>query len=473
MPYVPVVMSADRRQRYGFAPLRLLNMFPVPLPADANKPVPAVLVPTPGRVSRVTLPAPIQGLFCENGVRNATLFAVAGGRLYSISSSWIATDLGAVNGTGEAVFAGLRDALYVARAAKPYKYDGATLTQVSDVDAPNATSLVVLSQRLVASEEGADTYYWSDTLDGTDWEALGFATAEQKPDVIRRLVRLAGQIVALGATSIEVLRATGDSSLPFANITGQSIDETNGILSNFSYAVRGDKLFLIGGNLTAYIMQGFSLAPLPRNGEMEDDMIALTDAERQSVTCMAYQYGSNEFFKVRIPNKPAYVLNTTTGFWHREQTWELETYAPRYHVSAYGYDVQADDDSASIYTLDNTLFTDGGEPIERIATLRPAFSDYEMIGSLCLDIQAYGRPASGQGSNPTLMIDVSTDGRTIRGDTRSEVTVRAGADGVYRKPVVWGLGMIPPGEGATISVRMTDPAGISIYGAWINEGQRS
>ena len=187
MPYIPVVMSADRRQRYGFAPLRLLNMFPLPLPADANKPVPAALVPTPGRVFRVDLGAPIQGLFAENGVRSGTLFAVAGGTLYSISSSWVATSIGTISGSGEAVFAGLRDVLYIARADKPYKYDGASLTQVADVDAPNATSLVVLSQRLVASEEGADTYYWSDTLDGTDWEALGFATAEQKPDVIRRL----------------------------------------------------------------------------------------------------------------------------------------------------------------------------------------------------------------------------------------------------------------------------------------------
>jgi hypothetical protein len=71
------------------------------------------------------------------------------------------------------------------------------------------------------------------------------------------------------------------------------------------------------------------------------------------------------------------------------------------------------------------------------------------------------------------MIDVSTDGRTTRDDTRSEVTVTTGADGSYRKPVVWGLGTVSPGEGATISVRMTDPAGVAIYGAWINEGQRS
>jgi hypothetical protein len=273
--------------------------------------------------------------------------------------------------------------------------------------------------------------------------------------------------------NIEIIRATGSSTLPFANITGQSIDETQGILSNFSYAVRGDKLFLIGGNLSPYVMSGFAITPLPRNGELEDDLLALTDAERLAVTCMAYQYGSNEFFKIRLPDRAAYVFNTTTAQWHREQSWGLDISAPKFNTTAYGYDIQADENGTSIYTLDNTVYTDAGTTVERIVTLRPGFSDYEIVGSLCLDIQAVGRPASGQGSDPTIMVEISTDGRTIRDDTRSEVTVTAGPDGRYRKPVLWGLGMIPPGEGATISLRMTDPAGITFFGAWINEGQKS
>lgn len=455
------------------APLRLLNMFAVPIPAETGKPVRAALVPTPGRVHRVDLGAEIQGLYCEAGVRSGALFAVAGGTLYSISSSWVATSIGAIGGTGDAVFAGLRDNLYVARKQKPWRYNGSALTQVSDVDAPDATSLLVLSQRLVAAEDGADTYYWSGVLDGTAWEALGFATAEQRPDELRKLIRLSGQIIAGGASSIEIIRATTSTSLPFANITGQSIDETDGFLSQTSYAVRGDKLFIIGGNLSPYVMNGFSLSPLPRNGEMEDDLIALSASDRLLVNCMAYQFGSNEFFKVRIPGKAAYVLNTTTGFWHREQSWEEDTYLPKYHASAYGYSVLADEGGTSLYTLDNTIFTDAGNTVERMATLRPSFADDDIIGSLCVDLQAFGRPVSGQGSNPTIMVDVSTDGRTTRDDTRSELTVTLGADGRYQKPVVWGLGMVPPGEATNITIRMTDPAGITIYGAWINEGQRS
>ncbi len=455
------------------APLRLLNMFAVPIPAETGKPVRAALVPTPGRVQRVDLGAEIQGIYCEAGVRSGALFVVAGGTLYSISSSWVATSIGAIGGSGNAVFAGLRDNLYVARAGKPWRWNGTSLTQVADVDAPDATSLLVLSQRLVASEAGADTYYWSAVLDGTAWEALGFATAEQRPDEIRRMIRLSGQILALGAGSIEIIRATTSTTLPFANITGQSIDETDGILSPEAYAIRGDKLFLIGGDLAPYVMNGFSISPLPRNGEMEDDLIALSAADRLLVTCLAYKYGSNEFFKVRIPNKAAFVLNTTTGFWHREQNWEEDTYLPQFHANAYGYNVLADEGGSVLYTLDNTVFTDAGNTVERIATLRPSFADYETIGSLCVDLQAFGRPVSGQGSNPTIMVEVSTDGRTIRDDTRSEITLTLGADGRYQKPVMWGLGMVSPGEATTISIRMTDPAGVTIYGAWINEGQRS
>ena len=455
------------------SPLRLLNMFAVQIPVDTGKPSRVALIPAPGRVSRVDLGATIQGIYCEPGVRSGALFAVAGGHLYSISSSWVATDLGAVSGSGNAVFAGLRDALYVARAAKPYKYDGATLTQVSDVDAPDASSLLVLSQRLVASEASADTYYWSDTLDGTAWEALGFATAEQRPDAILRMVRLAGQIVAMGASSLEIIRATGDVDLPFANITGQSIDETEGIIGPDAYAIRGDKLFLIGGNLSPYVMTGFNIQALPPNGEMEDDLIELSAANRLLITCMAYQFGSNEFFKVRIPGKAAYVLNTSTGFWHREQSWEQDTYLPRWHAVAYGYDVLADDGGTEIYTLSNTTYDDDGATIERMVTLRPMFQNYTTIGSLCLDLQAYGRPLTGQGSDATLMVTVSTDGRNTEDTNRNEVTLQTGIEGTYLKPVLWGLGMIPPGEGATITIRMTDPVGLTLYGAWLNEGQKS
>lgn len=473
MTHFPVVLSADRRWRYGMSPLRLLNWFAIPLPSEANKPVRAALVPTPGRVLRVDLGAEIQGIYAENGVRNGDLFVVAGGNLYSVSSSWTATLIGAIGGTGTAVFAGLRDKLYVARANKPWQWDGSSLTQVSDTDAPDATSMVVLSQRLVAAETGADTYYWSDTLDGTAWEALGFATAEQRPDVLYRLIRLSGQIVGFGATSIEIIRATGQTTLPFANITAQSIDESEGILGPHAYAHRGDKAYFVGGNLTPYVMSGFSIQALPPNGELEDELMALSAADRLLVTCMAYAYGSNEFFKIRVPNKPAFVFNLATKLWHQEQSWEEDIYLPRFHTQAYGYDIQADEGGSALYTLDKTVFTDAGTTVERIATMRPAFSTYEAIGSLCVDLQAYGRPLSGQGSNPSLMVTLSTDGRSYVDDTRSEVILTAGADGTYLKPVLWGLGMIPPGEGATISFRLTDPVGMTLYGGWLNEGQRS
>lgn len=473
MSYFPTILSANRRYRYGLSPLRLQNWYAQPIPSEANAPVRAVLLPTPGLVSRVDIGKDIQGVFCENGVRNGVLFVVAGGYLYSISTAWAATQIGYIGGTGEAVFAGLRDKLYVARGEKPWQWDGTSLTQVSDVDAPNVRSMLVLSQRLVASEEGADTYYWSDTLDGTDWEALGFATAEQRPDVIRRMIRLSGQIVAFGASSIEILRATGSSTLPFANITSQSIDETNGILCASAYAPRGDKAFFIGGNLCAYVMAGFTVQKLPVNGELEDDLRSLSDSDRALTTCWAYTQGSNEFFVVRPYGKQAYVLDVSTGLWHTRKTWGGATYAPRWYASAYGYDVVGTDGGSKLYTFDTQTYTDDGAVIERIATLRPAFKEYEAIGSMCVDLQAYGRPATGDGSAPKLMIDISTDGRSDRDDRRSQVMLDIGADGIYRKPTVWGLGLMPPGEAATITMTLTDPIGLSFSGVWLNEGPRS
>lgn len=471
--YIPVIISADRRYRAGMTPLRLQNMHAQPVPTDAGKPVRAALIPSAGRVTRLDLGSAIQGIYAESGVRSGGLFAVAGGALYSISSSWVATFIGPVGSAdAQAVFAGLRDKLYVACGGQLYGYDGAAFIRVSDPDVPTVTSMVVLAQRLIVSELNADTMSWSDTLDGTDFDALGFSTAEQRPDPVRSLMRISGQLVAGGAASLEVLRPTGDNTLPFANVANQSIDETDGLLSANSWAVRGDKAFMVGGNYVVYQMAGFSVQPLNTNAELEAELRALTEGERARVTCFAYTEGTHEFFVIRMPGRPAYVYDNSTQLWHTRLSWEAGEYSPRWYARAYGYDVLADDGGSVISTLSPDALDDAGGVIERVVTLRVPGGDYAAIGSICFDIQAFARPAAGQGSSPTLMIDISGNARDQRDDTRAEIMLTAGPDGTYIKPTLWGVGLMAPAEGLTITIRWTDPAGITFYGAWINEGQK-
>lgn len=472
MTYFPIVLNADRRVRSGLANLRLQNWYAEPLPAEANKPVKAALVPPPGRQARVDLGAPIAGVFAENGVQGGALFAVAGSAVYRINADWTATALGNIGGTGDVVFDGLRENLYLSRGEKPWRWNGTALTQVSDIDAPEISSFVVLAQRILAVEEASDTLFWSATLDGTAWEALGFATAEQRPDIVRAIVRVSGQALVLGGSSIEIHRATGSSTLPFANVTAQAIEETDGVLSKYSWARRGDKVFLIGGNRKPYIVNGFALTPLPGNGELNDELAALSAADLALVTCWAMSDGDREFFFVRPPGKPAKVFDTSTGLWHSRKSWGADTYLPRYYARAYGKDVIADEGGSVLYTLERDRYDDAGAVVERVATLRLAVAQPQAIGSMCVDLQAVGRPLTGQGSSPRLMIDISGDGRTDRDDTRSEEVIEIGPDGTYLKPTLWGLGDFTPGEGATITLKLTDSIGLSLYGAWFDEGQR-
>lgn len=470
MSYFPIVLSADSRRRTGLAPQRLQNWYAQPLPAEANKPTRARILPTPGRTPRVDLGGPIEGVYCEPGVRSGALFAVAGRRLFHISEGWVATLLGTIAGSADIVFAGLRDALYIASQGKPYRYNG-TLTQVTDPDAPDLATMTVLAQRIVGSELDGDTLYWSASLDGTAWEALGFATAEQLPDANRVAVRVSGQLLLLGEKSIEVHQVTGDAALPFANVTAQSIDETEGVISRFAWALKGDKIYLVGGNHRIYVMSGFALKELPTNGELEDALQLMSSFQRQQVTCFAYTRGTHEFLVIRLPGYPAFVLDVSTGFWHTRKTWGREEYIVRYHARAYAQDVVGVEGDSMLYTLNETEFTDAGAPIERIATLKPAFGQNESVGSMCVDLQAFGQPLTGQGSDPRLMVDVATDGRSDRDDTRAETTIQVGKNGKFDKPTLWGLGDMPAGESATITLRLTDPIGLSLCGAWFNEGQ--
>ncbi len=470
MPYAPVIPTADNRRKTGMAPLELSNWFVQPVLNDAGKTVSYELIPTPGFTEEVDLTDEIFGLFQEPGVRNGELFVKAGTKLYSVSSSFVATEIGTL-AAGEAEFAGLRDRLYISVATRLWRWNGSTLTEVTDVDLPDVDTFVVLNQRIVSHAEDDDTYSWSETLDGTDWESLSFGTAEQSSDAIKRLVKVSGQIIAMGASGHEILRAVSSTTLPFQNVTNQSIDESNGVLGKYAVAKNGDKVYLVGGDHASYVMSGFSLTPLPANRELELVLEDLSEADRANVRCWSYNDGTHEFFVVRPPSSKAFVYDRSTKLWHTRETLGLGYYAPKHYARAYGQHVVAVEGGSKLYTMNRTTYSDiGGDEIIRKATVRLRTKERDTIGSFTLDLKTFDHPQSGQGAAPTVMVDFSNNGRAVPGPLDNLHYLSAPAQGQYHRPCIFGIGIIAPAEGLTAHISVSDPLGFTLSGAWINEG---
>ncbi|MEM1103534.1 MAG: hypothetical protein AAGH48_05465 [Pseudomonadota bacterium] len=472
MSFFPVAFSSDNRTTKKLTPIKLQNWYVQPIKDDAAKRSRAVLLPTPGLTPLVDMGAAVRGLYAEPGVRGGLLHAIAGDTLYSVSSSWATTSIGSVvSSTGEVQMTGLRDRLFALVNGNVFRWDGTTLSQVTDPDLPSSvTSVEVFVQRLFVTQAD-DTISWSATLDGTSWEALGFATAEQAPDAAMRLFRVGSQLIVAGEKSFEFWRATGDNALPAANVTASAIEESQGLIGPNAICKLGDKTMFVGGNRSCYAAQGIGLTMLPANPELEDQLQAMSEADQAKTTCWAYRDGAHEFFVVRPFGQPAQVLDLSTQLSASRKSFGATDWKVRFHAKVYGQDVVALEGSNWLFRLDPDVYTDDGKSVERIATVRVGFENFETIGSLALDARAYARPASGQGSNPQFMVDISSDGISDRDHKRGEMVMGLGSDGEYRKPVCWGLGgPFSPAEGVTLGIRMTDPAGVALYGAWFNEG---
>jgi hypothetical protein len=472
LPYIPVILNSDNRSLRGMAPLKLCNWYVEPISQDNKKQAMATLLPTPGLTARLDLGNDIQGIWQEDGVRESLLYAVAGSKLYSISPSWVATEIGTLD-AGEAEFEGIRDKLFIAVNTRLWEWNGVTLTEVTDPDLPDVGTMISINQRLLLNSDDDDTLTWSNTLNGSAFEALAFTTAEQSPDPVRRILKLSGQAVVFGSTSIEILRAVPSTTLPFQNVTNQAIEETKGILGKYAAAKSGDKAYLIGGDFQPYVIYGMSVTPLSPNFELKEQLTRMSAADRAETTTWAYRDGPHDYFIVRPKGHPAHVYDGATQLWHTRETYGAGFWAPKYHTRAYGHDVVALQDGSKIYTMDRNVYADDGEPVVRTATFRFNSMSREAIGSFCLDATTFDIPESGQGSSPQLLISFSTDARAVPSANRSPVLVDMPPVGNYWKPTIWGLGQMTPSEGMLAHVSVSDPLGVTIHGAWVNEGQVS
>lgn len=454
------------------APLKLCNWVVEPISQDNKKQSTAVLLPTPGLTERVDLGATVQGIWQEDGVRSGLLFAVAGGKLYSISSSWVATEIGTLD-SGEAEFEGIRDKLFIAVNTRLWQWNGSALTEVTDVDLPDVGTMISLNQRLFLHSDDDDTLSWSNTLDGTAFEALAFTTAEQSPDPVRRMIKLNGQAVVFGSTGIEILRAVPSTTLPFQNVTNQAIEESKGILGKYAAAKSGDKCYFIGGDLQPWMIYGMSVSPLTPCFEMKEQLKGLSVANRALTRCWAYRDGPHDYFVVRVPGYPAHVYDGATKLWGTRESYGLGYWAPKYHTTAYGHEIVALQDGTAIYTMDRDVYSDAGEPVIRTATFRFNGMGRETIGSFCLDAATFDLPASGQGSSPQMLLSFSDDARAVPSANRNTILLDIPPVGNYWKPTIWGLGLMTPSEGMLVHVSVSDPLGVALHGAWVNEGSAS
>lgn len=394
------------------------------------------------------------------------LYAVIGATLYRLDSAASGTDVGTLStDTGRVWMAGGTTHLGIVDGTSGYyQTSGATsLTTVTDTDFPSGpSSLAYLDGRFIVTESGTDTYYVSDSEDFSSWDALGFISAEENPDEAFAVVAYRRQLWLPGELTTEAHYGTGNSTYPFARISGAAMPI--GCRSADSIAAGKEGLFFLDNSLRVVMVSELALVPI--STEQITYQISRLASPGDAIGDCWTQEG-HSFYAITFPTgDKTFVFDATTGLWHtRSSDLDQGRWRANCVVNFADKTLIGDYSDGNIYELDFDTYTDAGETIQAIRAAQPVHSGRKLISftRFELDMETGVGLATGTGSDPQAMLDWSDDGGH---SWSNEHWATIGAIGDRSTRVVWRR--LGAARQRIFRVKITDPIKRVIIGAHLD-----
>lgn len=403
-----------------------------------------VLKSTLGTVAFATLPA----VFLRDMEEvQGTIYAAAGGALYSIDSAGNETSLGSItNGVGN--LSSNNGDVTVAANGDYYVWDGATLSTPSTGAFSAVGSVEFLSQYTVLTEQNGRRFQWSDIADASTFDALDFATAEGRDDAILRAVAVNGRLVLFKETSREVWYVTGQAGVnAFQRLAGGVVD--TGLKAYGLVAKIDQGAFFVGDDDIAYVTDGMG------QRVVSNPAVSTSIAQSTPDRCFYYEDEGHKFCVIRFLDRPAWVLDLTTLEWH-ERAWGVD-FDPFPGVASVklGANWYVGGDDGEVYRLTRNN-TDVAGAMVRRAVSRTLKMDGQRFRLQRLEM--YARVGNSDiGRDAQCWLRLSRDGGLTWGRER---WASLGSLGEYDKRLVWrALGQY---RDVAAEVNVSDPAELPI-----------
>ena len=498
----PILGGSYVARSINAADNRMVNLFPEAVPEGSGGKEAGFLLRCPGlRLLATVGTGPIRGLWVTNGVA----YVVSGDKFYSLDTSWTATLLGTVSGTGPVSMADNGTQIFIACNPLSYIYNVSTLVfaQITDVDFPGAGSVGYLDGYFVFNEPNTQKFWVTALLDGTSVDPLDFASAEGYPDDVVALIVDHREIFLFGNTSVEVWYDAGTPDFPMARVQGAFMEV--GCEAAYSVAKLDNSVFWLGsdarGRGIVYRANGYTPARLSTNAvEYAIQSYGnITDAIGYT-----YQQDGHPFYVLIFPSAEAtWVYDVSTNLWHERAGFEnglFVRHRSNCQMSFNNEVVVGDYEDGRIYAFDLDVYVDdtqtqkwlrswralatGQNNLKRTAhhslqldaetgvglSVTPDYDaenlitesgDYLMTesGDYLTTTSYFGTP----GYNPQVMLRWSDDaGHTWS----SEHWNSMGKIGSYGTRTIWRrLGMTEKIRDRVYEVSGTDPVKIAIMGA--------
>ena len=317
----PILGGSYVARSINAADNRMVNLFPEAVPDGSGGKEAGFLLRCPGlRLLATVGDGPIRGLWVTNGIA----YVVSGSEFYSLNTSWVATLIGSVSGSGPVSMADNGTQIFIACNPDSYIYNTSTavFAQITDTDFPGAGSVGYLDGYFVFNEPDSQKFWVTSLLDGTSVDPLDFASAEGYPDNVIALIVDHREIFLFGTTSVEVWYDAGTPDFPLARIQGAFMEV--GCEAAYSVAKLDNSVFWLGsdarGRGIVYRANGYTPARISTNAV---EYAIQSYGNISDAIAYTYQQDGHPFYVLIFPSAEAtWVYDVSTQLWHERAGFE-------------------------------------------------------------------------------------------------------------------------------------------------------
>lgn len=403
---------------------------------------------------------------------NGRCFFVAGSTLYEVLSDGSTTSRGTLLSSVGNVSMDENDTqLGVCDGQRLYTltYSNNNFAQVTDADLPsNVGFLTVIDGYFVVNSVDTGQFFISALGDGTDWDALDFATAQSNPDELRCVKNALGQLWLFGRNTTEIWTNTGSSDFPFRRISGAIMEV--GIIAPHSVQDVANSVLWLGrdkrGGGIVYAANGF--VPEPISPEPINIMLQ-NASDLEDITSWTYQEDGHTFYALTGGGlETTLVYDIQTRQWHERSynnAGQLEQHLGQCVTYAFGKQLVGDRRNGNIYEMSLGYYDDAGDEIvsERIFTHLSDMDKRIRYNALEISLETGVGNLTGSGQDPLISMQLSKDGARTWSDW---FTTEMGKVGEYLTKVVFRrLGVA---EQMTFKIRISAPVKKALTGSYLS-----
>ena len=470
----PLLGQAYVARSVNAADNRLINLFPEAIPAEGKEA--GFLSRTPGlRLLTTVGTGPIRALYSHT-TQGDDCYIVSGDTVYQLDSLTDGSSpvtLGTVSGTGLVSIADNGTQIMFVAEPDGYIYNETTSTfsTITDPDWPGAVTVAFVDGYFVFNEPDSQKIWITSLYDGTDINALEFASAEGSPDLVVAVVVDHRETWVFGTNSIEVWYDSGNTDFPLQPIQGAFME--SGLAAAYSVAKLDNSLFWLGrdarGQGQVYRAKGYGGVRISTHAV---EYAIAQYGEISDAVAFTYQQEGHAFYVLTFPVvEKTWVYDVSTEMWHERAAFVNGVFTRwRGHcqMSFKNEIVVGDYENGNLYALDLDVYADNSviqKYLRSWRALPPGQNNLKRSAqhSLQVDVEAGVGLVTGQGSDPQMLLRWSDDG----GHTWSNYHQRSiGKIGVTGQRAIWRrLGMTMKLRDRVYEISGTDPNRIAIMGA--------